>query len=317
VPELPEIQTLRDDLEPVLLGLRLRSVRLSRMAPVHGPRSPFYRELPGRRITGLRRRGKYLELRFEGNRGVLVHLGMSGRLSHVPLPPGSRDHVHMVLRFEGGGRAPDGPREGPVSEVLLVYRDPRRFGSLRVVSEGGERVPPLSALGPDALEVDREEFVRLFAGRRAPIKSLLLDQRILAGVGNIYADEALFSAGIHPLERGGDLPPGRLLALRREMRRVLHRAIAWRGSTLRDYRDGQGREGKFRALHRVYGREGRACPRCGNAVVRILIGNRSARLCPGCQVREEPAGRAVGEVVARKGAGRRRRITGRAARAGR
>jgi formamidopyrimidine-DNA glycosylase len=267
VPELPEVETVCRTLSRHIVGRRVvlvdvREARLRR--PVAGD---LAERLAGRTILGVRRRAKYILIDVgEGLRGV-VHLGMSGRLC-VGEPPAELSHVHVVARLE--------PR------ATLYFRDPRRFGLMMLSNQDAD----LGLLGVEPLG-------RRFSGdllwemcRRHPrlaIKTLIMDQRLIVGVGNIYASEALHEAGIRPTRRARRLTRQDAARLSLAMQAVLRRAIASRGSSLLDYRDGEGNAGAFQRLLRVYDREGEACPHCGVTIRRVALGARSSFFCPGCQ----------------------------------
>jgi len=274
MPELPEVETVARGLRAVLPGLRLREVDLRRASIFHGDAAALA-EMEGATVTGVRRGGKYLVIELEGRRRrrqLMFHLGMTGQL--VVQAPDSVEapHTHAVLHFSGG-------RE-------LHFRDPRRFGrmALAAAPAGGGFAPELGvAAGAEPLEVSAEEFVALFYRRAAPIKSALLNQKLLRGMGNIYADESLFRAGIHPLAHHLSRP--RLVRLREVIRVVLEEAIRAGGSSISDYVDSEGARGWFHLQHRVYGRTGEACGICGRAIRRTVLAGRSAHFCPHCQKR--------------------------------
>jgi formamidopyrimidine-DNA glycosylase len=276
MPELPEVETVRAGLEPKLVGRRLERVeildpRLTRPVDPAGVAA----ELEAERVAALDRRGKYLIVRFETGRVLLIHLRMTGQLLHAngdSLPAGDA-HRRAVVRLDDG------------SDV--IYRDVRRFGTWQL-------------LEPDELDqylaerLGREPLVRAFtskrlaetlAGRRAPVKAVLLDQRRVAGVGNIYADEALWRAGIHPLRPAADLETDEVAALHRGIRAALRAGIARQGATLRNYRTPDGSPGAMQAEFRVYGRAGEACERCGTPVEKIRAAGRGTWYCPVCQPR--------------------------------
>jgi len=283
LPELPEIDHLRQSLEPLLVGSVVCRVKLTRPDIVRTGRSrrPDARVrrsslLMGERIERLVRHGKELAIVSRGGASVCVHLGMSGQLWHCP--PGERlrrrDHVHCVwhLAKEGAGRG------------RLVFRDPRRFGGLWCYASFDDlKASRWTRLGPDALRIDTRILRKVLAGTRRSIKATLLDQGVLAGIGNIYADEILFAAGIHPQSGASLLPPDRYRRLANEIRRVLTEALESGGSTIRDYVDGRGMAGSYALRHRVYGRAGRPCTACGQELRGITEAQRATVLCPGCQ----------------------------------
>jgi formamidopyrimidine-DNA glycosylase len=272
VPELPEVEVLRRSLERRLSGRRILGVE------VHAPalREPLdrrgLRRLDGRRIVGVGRRGKYLLIECEGDLTLVVHLGMSGRLTLAPRRAAREAHEHFALRIAGGER--------------LRLRDPRRFGACFVVRTSVlARDRHFAGLGREPLgsPLSGSELARLAEGRRAPVKAFLMDGRRLVGVGNIYATEALFRAGIRPDRSVARISPVRWARLAGAVVAVLEDAIRQGGTTLNDFADGEGRAGDFQVALAVYGREGEPCPRCGARIRRIVQSGRSSFFCPRCQ----------------------------------
>ena len=273
MPELPEVETVRRRLEPVLAGRRLERVeildpRLTR------PEDPLEvaTELVGERVDAVDRRGKYVVVRFESGRALLVHLRMTGSLLHVHEVPEEDPHRRAVVELDDG--------------TTLVYRDVRRFGTW-LLAEPGEAEPYLDArLGQEPLAgaFTTKRLGEALADRRAPIKAVILDQRRLAGVGNIYADEALWRSRIHPLRPAGELGEDELRALHRGIRAALNAGIARQGATLRDYRTPDGGSGRMQHEFKVYGREGEPCERCGRPIEKIRAAGRGTWFCPGCQL---------------------------------
>ena len=268
MPELPEVETTVRGLAPVLVGRRLarieaRRADLRRAFPVD-----LGQRLTGARVTGVGRRAKFGLIGTDRGDTLVFHLGMSGhwRIDPVDLDP----HDHLLLETDEGRR--------------LALNDARRFGSVDLIAtEGLDEWPPLAGLGPDALgRNDARWFRSRFEGRRAPVKALLLDQRIIAGLGNIYACEALHRAGIHPARAAGSISLGRLERLAAAIPQVLGEAVAAGGSTLRDFVSPDGTLGYFSARFDVYDREGKPCA-CGGRVKRIVQGGRSTFYCPRCQ----------------------------------
>ncbi|WJW75753.1 bifunctional DNA-formamidopyrimidine glycosylase/DNA-(apurinic or apyrimidinic site) lyase [Thiohalobacter sp. IOR34] len=270
MPELPEVETTRRGLAPHLAGRRVRSVTVRQRRlrwPV--PRA-LERELPGQRLGELRRRGKYLLL--ESTAGtVILHLGMSGSLRLLPCdaPPGPHDHLDIAL---DDGRC-------------LRFTDPRRFGTVLWTRRPPERHRLLAGLGPEPLgpDFDGDYLYRRSRGRRLAVKPFIMDSKVVVGVGNIYANEALFLAGIHPARPAGRIGQQRYRRLADAIREVLTAAIAAGGTTLRDFVDGDGRPGYFQQTLRVYGRGGRPCPRCGTPIRETRLAQRSTFYCPRCQ----------------------------------
>jgi len=273
MPELPEVETIVRGLRACLPGRHIQAVTIRQPAILKTPPRRFIGCLLGAVIKDVRRFGKHILLRMgrhgqAGNCWLIVHLGMTGQLVVEPTRRAVRRHTHAWLELEGG--------------ESLRYIDPRRFGRLRVTP--GEDLPEeLSRLGPEPLEIGAEDFVRSLRGRAARMKSLLLDQRFLRGVGNIYADETLFRARIHPATPGRRISPKRARNLWRAMRQVLEEAIALGGSSVSDYVDAAGQPGGFQFLHRVYGRAGQPCVDCGARLRRAIIAGRGTAWCPKCQ----------------------------------
>ena len=274
MPELPEVETIRSRLAPALAGRRFERVEISdsRLTrPV--PPDAVADALEGERVADVRRRGKYLVVVFESGRHLLVHLRMTGNVLH-PAPEGREDdpHVRAVVRLDDG------------SDVL--YRDVRRFGTWDLL-EPGELDAYFAArrLGVEPLgrSFTAATLARALAGRKTPVKAALLDQRAAAGIGNIYADEALWYARIHPLTPAGQLPEEQVAALREGVRKALHLGIRRQGATLRDYRGADGSPGSMQDEFRVYGREGEPCERCGTPIVKTRVAGRGTWFCPVCQ----------------------------------
>jgi formamidopyrimidine-DNA glycosylase len=273
VPELPEVETIRAQLEPVLRGRTLERVEI-RDPRLTRPFDPqlVARALEGERVLELDRRGKYLIVRFESGRSLLIHLRMTGNLRLVRgEPPADGVHDRAVVRLDDG------------SDV--AYRDVRRFGTWLLV-EPEELEPYLAErLGAEPLEetFGTKALAARLARRRAPIKAALLDQRTLAGLGNIYVDEALWRARIHPLRPAGELDAEELRRVHRGVRDALRAGIARQGATLRDYATPDGERGGMQEEFKVYGREGEPCVRCGTPIEKIRAAGRGTWYCPGCQ----------------------------------
>ncbi len=290
VPELPEIAHLNRCLEPVLSGAVVREVTLLRPDIVgrNGSRSRRSQQrvsrrslLMGERIEGLARHGKQLAIVSCRGPSVCVHLGMSGQLWHCPAGKRLRrhDHVHCVWHLDGVRLR--GRRRG---RGRLVFRDPRRFGGLWCFSSLDELTADRwSHLGPDALSIDARTLRRSLARTQRSIKAALLDQHLVAGIGNIYADEILFAAGLHPQSVAARLPADRCRRLAHVIRHVLALATTQGGSTIRDYVDGQGRPGSFSLRHQVYGRATKPCTGCGKPLRGAREAQRATVFCPLCQ----------------------------------
>ena len=275
MPELPEVETVRRQLEPVLVGRRFDRVEISDPRLVR-PFEPVAvaAELEGERVAEVDRRGKYLIFRFESGRVLLVHLRMTGSFRHRRNGMGEDDpHRRAVVRLDDG------------SDV--AYRDVRRFGTWLLV-EPDELEPYLAdRLGEEPLLTGftPARLARRLAGRRTPVKAALLDQRTLAGLGNIYVDEALWRARIHPKRPARGLDANDVRRLHGAIRSVLKTAIERRGSTLRDYSTPRGRRGSMQREFKVYGREDQPCDRCGTPIEKTRAGGRGTWYCPHCQPR--------------------------------
>ena len=274
MPELPEVETARRGLLPHVAGRRVGHVRLRRP----DLRWPIPREvedlLPGQRIGAIRRRAKYLLLDTAAG-SALLHLGMSGSLRVLPEDSAVRTHDHVDIGLEGLDGAPD---------RVLRFNDPRRFGCL-LWQPPGEVHPLLAGLGPEPLsdDFDGDYLFARSRGRAAPVKTFLMDQAVVVGVGNIYAAEALFMAGIAPLRPAGKVSRARYAALADAVKAILAHAIARGGTTLRDFLSPDGAPGYFEQELLAYGRGGQLCPRCGRALKQASIGQRASVWCGHCQ----------------------------------
>jgi formamidopyrimidine-DNA glycosylase len=273
MPELPEVETVVRGLQAVLPGRRIVGVRLGKTDFIDDP-AALERELPGSRIRGVRRHGKFLVMDLEAPNGraseltLLIHLGMTGQLITCPNECPVLPHTHAFLALDDG-------RE-------LRYTDIRRFGRIRILSNG-EQASALGGLGPDPLDASEAEFAAALHARRAQIKALLLDQHVFRGMGNIYTDESLWRARIHPRRPAANLKPAELRRLFQAVHDVLNEAIRSRGSSVSDYVDSDGQRGEFQLKHRVYQREGKKCFRCKTAIRRVIVAGRSSYFCPRCQ----------------------------------
>ena len=279
MPELPEVETIRLELEPHLVGRRFDRVK------IHDPRlvRPFEpaavaAELEGERVSALERRGKYLIVRLESGRALLIHLRMTGSLRHAVKGTLADDpHRRAVVNLDDGS--------------VVAYRDVRRFGTWQLL-EAGELEPYLEArLGAEPLgrTFTARRLAERLEGRRAPIKAALLDQRTVAGLGNIYVDEALWRAEVHPLRPAGTLRADELARLTRAIKDALRAGVKRQGASLRDYSTPDGGRGRMQDRFRVYGREGRPCQRCGTPIEKIRTAGRGTWYCPSCQRLERQA----------------------------
>ena len=274
MPELPEVETARRGLLPHVAGRRVGHVRLRRP----DLRWPIPREvedlLPGQRVEAIRRRAKYLLLDTAAG-SALLHLGMSGSLRVLPEDTPVRAHDHVDIGLEGLDGAPD---------RVLRFNDPRRFGCL-LWQAPGDVHPLLAGLGPEPLsdDFDGDYLFSRSRGRAAPVKTFLMDQAVVVGVGNIYAAEALFIAGISPLRPAGKVSRARYVALAEAVKAILAHAIARGGTTLRDFLSPDGAPGYFEQELLAYGRGGAPCPRCGRPMRQALVGQRASVWCGHCQ----------------------------------
>lgn len=298
MPELPEVEHIRRTLLPALLGRRVVRIGLHRRDVVVAPGDPFggfarqrgearlatprrvRREdlLQGCTIGAIERRGKQLavignrnEPGCTGERAVVVQLGMSGQLIHIARGGRAEEksHIHAEWRLDDGSR--------------LMFRDPRRFGCLRVVRDRGALQEIWRDLGPDGLTIEGDGLAAAMRDARRAVKAALLDQGVIAGVGNIYADEALFLAGIAPLRIAASLTSEQSRRLAGAIREVLHAAVEAGGSTVRDYKDANGKPGRYQQAHRVYGRGGEPCVACGCLLVSGEVAQRTTVWCRRCQ----------------------------------
>jgi formamidopyrimidine-DNA glycosylase len=271
LPELPEVETVVRDLRESLVGRCLSAICVSRK-PLRIRWSPGWtRRVRGRTVAGIDRRGKWILIDLAGP-WLLAHLGMSGRLCVTPADAPREPHTHIVVALD------DGTTE-------LRFRDPRRFGS---ISYHADRVAldaflTPARLGPEPFALDEAEWRTRLAGTARSLKAVLLDQTIVAGVGNIYADEVLYEVRLHPSRPANTLTRRQAEALRRAIATVLTRAIECRGSTIRDYVGGSGIAGSYQHEHRAYGRAGEPCGRCKAPIARIVLAGRSTHFCPACQ----------------------------------
>ena len=299
MPELPEVETVLRGLKKRVLGRRISAVEVSHRQVIVGSPDEFTALLRGRKIRGGTRKGKAIALELgplsdlptQGRRSVrprrdsgrsggpagdagqsrylLVRLGMTGQFTVNPSAAPVEPHTHIRLALD------DGREE-------IRYRDPRRFGRLRCCT-ARELDEIFAGLGPDAPEISRREFVAALRGRRGAIKSWLMNQKVLAGLGNIYADEALFAARIHPLAPAGGISPAAAGRLLRAVKRVLQKAVELQGTSFSDYIDIEGRPGNFLPRLKVYQRTGEPCRRCKKPIQRLVVGGRSSHFCSHCQ----------------------------------
>jgi formamidopyrimidine-DNA glycosylase len=268
MPELPEVETIARGLQNQLAGDRIEEVWIGDKSNLlKSPAQEIARVLRGSRIKGFRRVGKHIVADLASKNGPaqwIIHLGMTGRCLVCKPAAEQAKHTHLIATMASG--------------LELRFVDPRRFGKLQVL-EGSQFAAP----GTEPIAADREAFIELFKGRKTPIKSALLNQSLLSGIGNIYADESLFSAGVRPRRRAASLTRAELLRLYDAIQQVLAEAISAGGSSISDYVDASGGSGLFQLQHRVYQRTGKPCLICGTGIKRVVIAGRSSHYCPTCQ----------------------------------
>src|SRR5205823_981026 len=281
MPELPEVETVARGLRQAILGRRILSVTLGKTDFIDDP-AALEQHLPGRQIDAVERYGKFMLLRLsavnEETRAatngdaapasLLVHLGMTGQIAPSPAGQPLEKHTHVCMLLDDG-------RE-------LRYTDARRFGRIAYLTKA-LLAEELSGFGADPLEVSKEEFANRICGRRTRIKALLLDQSLLRGVGNIYADESLWKAKIHPARLGAKLSRKQAEKLRRALQDILQKAIVLRGSSISDFLDAEGEPGEYQRHLRAYGREAKGCYGCKTPIRRAIVAGRSSYFCPRCQ----------------------------------
>jgi formamidopyrimidine-DNA glycosylase len=272
MPELPEVETIVRGLRKAIVGKKIRNVRVIFPGIVKQDSRNLKKNLDKGEIKGIRRRGKFILVDLSNGKTILAHLGMTGSFlflkSSIPL----NKHDHLILKFYK-------------TQKELRYNDQRKFGRIKSFSASKEEnIFDLKKLGPEPLNISSADFVSLFKKRKGRIKSALLNQQIIAGLGNIYADESLFEAKIHPAQRADKLNPHKLKRLHQAIRKILKRAIKAGGSSIENYCNINGEIGNFQFQHKVYGREGLSCKKCRTKIKRIKISQRSSYFCPRCQV---------------------------------
>ncbi len=269
MPELPEVQTVVNSLLPHVVGARFIRVTTLRPDFIVPPGTDLPALLTGRTVTSIHRRAKRIIFTLDTHQRFLIHLGMTGRVTLHPVGSPPVRHTHVVLAVAS-----------PVRKSIEIHLcDPRRFGELRWLGDDtGE-----DGLGYEPLALRPRALAALLATSRRPVKSFLLDQAAVAGLGNIYADESLFAAGLHPLTPCNRITRDQAARLCRCIKAVIRKALYHRGSSLRDYVDAEGGKGAFQKLHQVYGRAGKPCRRCRTPIERIVLSGRSTCFCPECQ----------------------------------
>jgi len=271
MPELPEVETIVRSLRSRLSGRKIEAIRVLFPPLLRNGRLSGLKKFEGTRLIGLRRRGKMILIDYQNGFSLLLHLKMTGQLLFCQKTAALDKHTRLVISFQSTARE-------------LRFRDVRKFGFIRCLKTAeAAAAPELKNLGPEPLGLDLQSFRRLLDGRRGRLKSRLINQTFLAGIGNIYADEILFESKLHPASDIVHLRPGQIKRLWQSIQFILDKAIAARGTSVRDFRDGDGLEGSFQARLRVYGREGQPCLRCGGKIVRLRLAGRSSHICPRCQ----------------------------------
>ncbi len=270
MPELPEVQTVVNTLSPRLTGGTFRSVLHVRADIVRPCGFDLSAALLGRTVASITRRGKRIVILLDDGNSLYIHLGMTGRLILSPADASIESHTHFIADL--------------AAQNQLRFRDPRRFGGFFWLGREGSHDRP-DRMGPEPLTMTSAQLAAKLSRTKRAIKNALMDQSVVAGLGNIYVDESLFAAGIHPLKRADRLKAEEIARLNKAIKLTLKRAIRHRGSTLRDYVDADGKRGGFQNLHRVYASEGKPCATCQTPIKRIVLGGRSTHWCPSCQRR--------------------------------
>lgn len=273
MPELPEVETVRSTLDAALSGRRIAGITIHQPSVIKKPGSEeFAAQIVGQSILTVRRRGKYLLIELNSGDRLVVHLRMTGQLVYSAADAPMLKHTHLFFQLDNGHQ--------------LRYTDQRRFGCLWLVrAEDCSTIAGLAALGPEPLgeSFTREKLAALLHKKKTKIKAFLLDQHMIAGIGNIYADEILFAAGIHPQRLAGSLSDGETSRLHGAIQEVLSLAVAQRGTSFSDYVDGRGEKGSHQDYLKVYHLTGQSCQRCGISLCQVKVAGRSSHFCPGCQ----------------------------------
>ena len=277
MPELPEVETVRRQLDERLRGKRIVFVRLLKSGREFPTGGEFVDAVVGRTVDSIDRRAKLLIWKFDDGSALTAHLKMTGRFVFVEPSYEPKKHDRMVFEFMSVGAIHELP-------LRLIWSDIRKFGFVRLFSNSNELENELAKYGPEPLEASIEELAeRLASPKTRVVKAALLNQEVIAGIGNIYADESLHRAGIRPTRRLGRLTQGDRLRLASEIQNILRESIAQQGTSANDYVDTRGEKGGFLNLLRVYGREGEACRNCNTTIKKIVLGRRGTHYCPECQ----------------------------------
>ena len=274
MPELPEVETVRRGLEKLILGKKIASLDIRYPKMIKTDLDQFQKELPGQEIQSMGRRGKYL-LFFLTDKVLISHLRMEGKYFYYPTNVPERKHAHIFIQFEDGG--------------VLVYEDVRKFGTMELLApELLDAYFVSKKLGPEPTEhdFDLEIFIGALKKSKKPIKSHLLDQTLVAGLGNIYVDEVLWKAKVHPSRASKSLTRAEATAIYDQTIEVLGQAVEKGGSTIRTYTNAFGEDGTMQNFHQVYDKAGQACSRCGSIIEKIQLGGRGTHFCPKCQRRK-------------------------------
>lgn len=271
MPELPEVETIVRGLQKTVVGKKIKDVNVIFPGIVKQESKNFKKNVDKSEIIGVRRRGKYILFDLSNKKTILTHLGMTGSFLFLKSSTPLDKHDHLVVKFYQ-------------SQKELRYNDPRKFGKIKSFSTcKEENIADLKKLGLESLNISSSDFVNLFQKRKGRIKSALLNQQILAGLGNIYADESLFEAKIHPQQKADKLSAKKLKRLHQGIQKILKKAIKAGGSSIENYYNVNGEIGGFQLQHKVYGREGLPCKKCRTKIKRIKISQRSSYFCPRCQ----------------------------------
>ena len=269
MPELPEVECVRQTLEPAVVGRTISEVEIAYEKAVEPSVEDFTAGVTGRTIAGTDRHGKLLILNLDNGAILAIHLRMTGQVILAQNRP-EADHIHVRLGLDTG--------------MSVFYRDMRKFGRLTYCpDQAALAAGPLANMGPDALGLGQDDFCERVGARGGKLKNVILDQRVLSGVGNIYADECLHRACLSPVACPKDLPRQDLQRLHGHLIKTLQEALAKGGSSIRNFMDAEGRAGTFQHSHRVYRRTGQPCPVCGSEIQRIVLAGRSTHYCPRCQ----------------------------------
>lgn len=268
MPELPEVETIARGLRKTILGKQIKEVKIFYDKIIKGNVKTFKKESSEQKIKEIKRRGKNILICLSKDKAILIHLGMSGHISYLSPTTKLDKHNHVIFKFSGDKKE-------------LRYNDPRKFGKITLVEL--RCCSDLDKLGAEPLEISQKDFISLMKKRKGKIKSVLLNQKVLAGVGNIYADESLFEARINPQKRVNKITPDKLKSLHKSIKKILNKAIEAGGSSIRTYADLSNNMGRFQISHKVYGRKNLSCRRCGAKIKRTVINQRSSYYCPRCQ----------------------------------